>query len=297
MKSFLWGIDLGGTKIEGVILDSSDYTKPLFRERISTESEKGYDHILNRIAELKEILIVKSGLFPESIGFGTPGILDPQTNTMKNCNTTCLNGKTLKKDLEAKLNVPVKLANDANCFTLAENLFGAAKGAKSAFGIIMGTGVGGGFTINGKLHIGLHGIAGEWGHNVLIENGEPCYCGKNGCVEGVISGPALERYYYGLSGKKLSLPDILKSQDPHAAKTLERLITNFGKAISVVINILDPEIIVIGGGLSKIEAIYKEGPTEISKYIFNNKVSTKICQNSLGDSAGVFGAALLWGNF
>jgi len=294
MTDKIWGIDLGGTKIEGVILDPGNLTKPVIRERISTESQNGYQHILMRVNELVDLIKNKSGLTPDKIGFGTPGILDPALNTMKNCNTTCLNGKPLQKDLSELLKIPVQLANDANCFTLAESLFGAGKGANSVFGIIMGTGVGGGIVINGKLLSGLHGIAGEWGHNILIEGGEPCYCGKSGCVEGVFSGPALEKYYESISGNKLSLKEITEAKNDTAAlQTMKRLTSSFGKAVSVVINILDPEVIVIGGGLSNIPELYSDGVSEINKYIFNNGVSTKVVKNNLGDSAGVFGAALL----
>ncbi len=294
MKDYLWGIDLGGTKIEGIIINPSDPLNPLIRERIFTESEKGYNHILSRIQQLVEILKNKTNLKPDKIGFATPGILDPQSQSMKNCNTTCLNGMGLDEDLEKILNVQVKLANDANCFALSETLFGAAKNASCVFGVIMGTGVGGGIVINNYIHTGLHGIAGEWGHNVLLENGESCYCGKNGCVERVISGPALEKYYHEISGKKLTLNEILTNQQDKDAKAVsDRLIHNFAKAISVIINILDPDVIVLGGGLSNIDSLYNEGIAEISKHIFNNKVSTKIVKNKLGDSAGVFGAALL----
>lgn len=296
MSNYLWGIDLGGSKIEGVVLAPGAPLSPIARERINTEAEKGYDHILNRIQELVQSLTSKTGLTPKTIGFGTPGICDPETQLMKNCNSTCLNGMPLKDDLTKKLKLPIQLANDANCFALAESLLGAGKGATSLFGVIIGTGVGGGVVINGALHQGAHGIAGEWGHNFLIENGEVCYCGKKGCVETVISGPALEKYYERLSGRKKPLAEIAlsaKEDDSAARDTIRFLQVNFARAISVVINILDPQIVVLGGGVSNIEAIYNEGLAELPQHIFNDKVSTRLVKNLLGDSGGVFGAAML----
>lgn len=294
MNDQIWGIDLGGTKIEGVVLEKGNYKSPIIRERIDTQADKGYEHIIKRVHELVEMLKTRTQLSPQKIGFGTPGILDRSSKLMKNCNTTCLNNRALDQDLSKTLGVEAILANDANCFALAESLFGSGRNANSVFGIIMGTGVGGGIVLNGRIHSGLHGIAGEWGHNSLLENGDPCYCGKNGCVEKVLSGPSLEKYYQSVSGKSLKLKEILAGpQDQFTQLTLQRLTKNFAKAVSVVINILDPEVIVVGGGLSNIDALYNEGIAEISQHIFNNKVSTKIVRNELGDSAGVFGAALL----
>src|SRR5438105_8608408 len=194
MNQPLWGIDLGGTKIEGSILPSLDDPTPVIRTRVDTESSKGYQHILSQIQKLVREMQSQSGLSPQRIGFGTPGVLDPVLQTMKNCNSTALNGMPLLKDLEEKLTVPVKMANDANCFALAETRWGIVKekcpDAKVSFGIIMGTGVGGGIVFNDHVWNGKHGIGGEWGHNFLDESGGPCYCGKTGCVETVISGPA-----------------------------------------------------------------------------------------------------------
>lgn len=293
-ENYLWGIDLGGTKVEGIVCNKHDLLSPLARERIPTESGKGYDHIISRIYDLVEILKSRTGLAPDKIGFGTPGILDPDSLKMKNCNSTALNGNNLKADLEQHLKITVSLANDANCFALSEAIYGAAKGAKSVFGVILGTGVGGGIVIDGKILSGFHGIAGEWGHNVLIENGRQCYCGKKGCVETVISGPALEEYYTSISGKKLKLHEIFKTpDDSYSIQTLEYFTENFSKAISVVLNILDPEIVVLGGGVSNIDAFYSSLPQSVIKYIFNDKIQTKFLKNTLGDSAGVYGAALL----
>jgi fructokinase len=298
MNQPLWGIDLGGTKIEGVILQPGEISNPLVRKRVDTESYKGYNHIINQIARLVEAMKVQSGLQPLNIGFGTPGVLDPILQTMKNCNSTALNGMPLKKDLEDKLKVPVVLANDANCFALAETRWGVVKekspDAQIVFGIIMGTGVGGGIVINNQVWNGRHGIAGEWGHNFLDETGGKCYCGKIGCVETVISGPATERYYERLSGEKINLKEISKryAEGEAAAKeTVERLCDFFGKAVSVVIDILDPDVIVIGGGVGNIDALYTDGVTALKKYIFNNRVDVPVLKPILGDSAGVFGAA------
>jgi fructokinase len=301
MNHPLWGIDLGGTKIEGVILTSIDNAKPLVRTRIDTEAVKGYDHIINQISRLVDELRAKSGLEPETLGIGTPGVLDPVLQTMKNANTTSLNGMPLKKDLEEKLQMPVYLANDANCFALAETQWGVIKQqdlpGKMVFGIIMGTGVGGGLVFNGKIWSGHHGIAGEWGHNFLDESGGKCYCGKTGCVETVLSGPALERYYTAISGNKVRLKEIVsrhkEGTDEAATQTIERLCHFFGKGVSAVINILDPDTIVIGGGVGNIDALYSEGVQAIQKFIFNHRAMVPILKPSMGDSAGVFGAAAL----
>ncbi len=296
----LWGIDLGGTKIECAVLDTNLNT--IIRKRIATEADKGYPHILSQIKKLVDQVVDESGEKPSSIGFATPGVLEPETKLMKNCNTVCMNGMPMKDDLEKTLNLSVKLANDANCFALAETLMGAGKkypGAEVIFGVIMGTGVGGGLIVNKKIIEGRHGLGGEWGHNILEENGDPCYCGKRGCVEKVISGPGLQTYYTKISGKVLSLKEILQKHlegsDEHATATIERLLENYGKAISVLVNIIDPDLFVIGGGVGNIELLYTEGYKRIKKYVFNNgKLTTPICKPELGDSAGVFGAALLY---
>jgi fructokinase len=297
----LWGIDLGGTKIECAVLDSTNNLEVIERMRIPTESAMGYEHILNQIRKLIEMVAEKVGERPSRIGFATPGVLEPDSQLMKNSNTTCLNGKPMGEDLEKLLGVPVQLANDANCFALAEALMGAGKEypkAEVVFGVIMGTGVGGGLVVNNKIIGGHHGIGGEWGHNILEENGEACYCGKAGCVEQVIAGPALERYYERISGEKLSLKDILEQyragSNAHASATIERLLEFYGRAISTLINVLDPGLIVIGGGVGNVDLLYTEGFERIKKYIFNKGVvTTPILKPKLGDSAGVFGAALL----
>ena len=295
----MWGIDLGGTKIEGVIMPSREDTNPIVRRRLPTESHQGYEHVLQQIQKLLREMQEESGLKPSFLGIGTPGVLDPALQTMKNCNTTCLMGKPLQKDLEELLKIKVHVANDANCFALAETHWGAAKqkypDARMVFGVIMGTGVGGGIVIDGKIWNGHHGIGGEWGHNHLDDSGGMCYCGRVGCVETMISGPALEKYYTKLTGKTLKLHEIEanRASDPAAAETITRLHHYFGKAISVVTNILDPDVIIIGGGVGNIDSLYTEGVESLRKFIFNNGVDVKIIKPSLGDSAGVFGAAAL----
>jgi fructokinase len=297
-----WGIDLGGTKIECAVLDGADHHEVLIRRRIATEADQGYPHILGQIKKLIDEVSVELGFGPEKVGFSTPGVLDPSTQTMKNCNTVCMNNQPMKADLEQLLGLPVVMANDANCFALAEALMGAVPKqfpeAQVVFGVIMGTGVGGGVVVSGQVIGGKHGIGGEWGHNFLDESGGPCYCGKSGCVEKVIAGPALEKFYAEQTGQNLTLPQIVArheaQSDPAASQTVERLLEMYGKAISVIINILDPDVIVLGGGVGNVSLLYTEGFERIKKYIFNNrKVETPIIRPALGDSAGVFGAALL----
>ncbi|CCH02777.1 ROK family protein [Fibrella aestuarina BUZ 2] len=302
-----WGIDLGGTKIEGVILSAPSPDAVVIRQRIDTEAHLGYQHIVDRIVLLIDQLKAETGYVPDRIGFATPGTLDPATQTMKNCNTTCLNGQPLKQALLERLGTSVELANDANCFALAEATLGAVPEVvpnfQSVFGVIMGTGVGGGVVIRGLdgrpfVINGLHGIGGEWGHNILEENGYDCYCGKRGCNEQVLSGTALQRFYYEQSGEKRKLKEIVERHragiDPVASLTIDRMLEYFGRAISTITNVLDPDAIVLGGGVSSIDELYTEGVERIKKYIFNSGVvHTPILRPKLGDSAGVFGAAML----
>lgn len=299
-KTKRWGIDLGGTKTECVVLDAE--MNVITRKRIGTESEKGYHHILGQIKKLVDEVTAGIGEAPTRIGFATPGASEPDSGLMKNCNTVCMNDQPMHADLERTLGLPVKLANDANCFALAEALMGAGKKyphAEVVFGVIMGTGVGGGLVVHGKIINGRHGIAGEWGHNILEENGEPCYCGKSGCVEKVISGTGLEHYYHKISNNKIRLKEIVQhynnGTDAHATATIERLLEFYGRGISTLINVIDPDLIVIGGGVGNIDVLYTEGYERIKKYIFNKgRVTTPVLKPVLGDSAGVFGAALLW---
>ncbi len=297
----LFGLDLGGTKIEGVVLESRFNPHPICRLRIPTEAHLGYQHIIGQVAKMLEMLQTESGLKALSLGIGHPGTLDPNTGVIKNANTTVLNDQPFDRNLEARLGIPVRLANDANCFAVAEALMGAVKevmpNAEVVFGVILGTGVGGGWVINGKGRNGRQGISGEWGHNFLDESGGPCYCGHSGCVENVISGPALERYYAGLTGEKRTLREIAtrsaSNEDLAATQTMDRLLHFFGKAMAVVINIMDPDAVVLGGGVGNIDRLYTDGPAEVQKHLFNHRIDTVFLRPKLGDSAGVFGAALL----
>lgn len=298
-NSYLWGIDLGGTKIEGVVLKSHQNPEVLLRKRIPTEADKGYQHIVSRIKLLIEQMSEEMGVKPSTIGIGTPGSTDPQTQLLKNSNSTSLNNQPLQKDLEHALGIPVLMANDANCFAVAETRMGIVKEkypeSKVVFGVIMGSGVGGGLVVDGHVINGKHGIAGEWGHIFLDDDGEDCYCGKHGCVETILSGPALQRYYQRISGKQKTLKEIMSGleDDPYAQKTLDRLIHFFGKGLSAIVNIIDPDVIVLGGGVGNIPQLYTEGADSVRQFTFNPELKTPILAPQLGDSAGVFGAAFL----
>ena len=294
----LWGIDLGGTKIEGVIMDPAHPSSALHRLRVPTEAANGYDHILSQFSKLISLLEEASGTKrPPRIGIGTPGVTTPKTGLLKNSNTLCLNARPLAADLSRILGCEAILANDANCCALAEATLGAAKGHKTVFGIILGTGVGGGIVVNGEALTGPHGICGEWGHNPLRGEEAPCYCGRNGCVEMVCAGPSLERYYAARSGKAIRLPEIVtlaSSGDGDAVATLERLRSKFAEALAAVINILDPDAVVIGGGVGNLDLLYEEKTrAAVTAFLFNDRFDTPLLKPSLGDSAGVFGAAML----
>ncbi|MDO6705871.1 ROK family protein [Photobacterium sp. 1_MG-2023] len=299
MNDFYWGIDLGGTKVECVVIDRKD-DRCVLRERIPSEADQGYRHILHRIKILVDQCAAQIGHDPDAIGFGTPGALDPSTGLMKNCNSTALNGQPLQQDLADLLGVAVTLANDANCLALAETHLGIVRqicpDAEVVFAVIMGTGVGAGIVVHGRLINGLHGIAGEWGHNVIEPDGQLCYCGKRGCLETVISGPGLERAYQALTGEVCSLSRVMKLAQSGQAEALQvkaRLIHYFGRAVAQIINVLDPDVIVIGGGVGNIEDLYDAGREAVMPHLFNPTFHTPIVKPILGDSAGVFGAAML----
>jgi len=281
------GIDLGGTKIEGICLDDS--LNVIQRKRIQTNQQNGYTSIVSSIVSL--VNDISKSIDDYSIGICTPGAISKKTGLIKNSNTQCLIGMSLKEDLEKSLHKKIKMENDANCFAMAESKMGAATEYNVVFGVIMGTGVGGGIIIDGKIHQGRTNIAGEWGHHTLHQNGNPCYCGRNGCVETYISGPALEKRWHELTGKTESLPDIVKNSNSTPWKT--EFLANFGISIANVIDILDPDAIVLGGGLSNIDFLYTLGRQAVYDNVFNDLVDTPILKNKLGDSAGVFGAALL----
>jgi len=281
------GIDLGGSKIEAILLDEN--LNIIQRKRVTTP-RNDYSQILDTITSLSSELLANVKSY--SIGLCSPGAISKKTGLIKNSNTQCLIGKSLKEDLEEKLGQKISMENDANCFAMAESTLGVAKGFDIVFGIIMGTGVGGGIVINGKIHHGRTNIAGEWGHHTLHQNGNNCYCGKKGCVETYISGPALEKRWKELTGKSQNMPEILQNID-NSKQWKDEFLENFGFGLANVIDILDPDVIVLGGGLSNIDFLYTEGKDSVYQKVFSDLVDTPILQNKLGDSAGVFGAALL----
>ena len=285
------GIDLGGTKIEGILVDENYQT--ITRKRIPTNQEEGYNSILESIKSLVFELVQKSDE-KVSIGICTPGALSLDSGSIKNSNTQCLIGKDIQNDLKNILNQEVSIENDANCFALAESKLGAGKNSNLVFGVIMGTGVGGGMIINGKIHHGRNNIAGEWGHHCLRNGGNICYCGNMGCVETYISGPALEKNWSQLSGLNQSLPEIIENTNNQYFDNWKKtFLDNFALSFSNVIDILDPDMIVLGGGVSNIDFLYNEGKNAIYEKVFSDRIDTPIVKNELGDSAGVFGACLL----
>jgi fructokinase len=289
------GIDLGGTKIEGVVLDRDGHE--LLRKRVDTRQSEGYQVILHAIERLVGLLEAEVGN-KCSIGIGTPGAISAVTGTMKNSNTVCLNGQPLLEDLQTLLHRPLRIANDANCFALSEALDGAGKDYGVVFGVIMGTGAGGGIVFNGQLHSGHQHLGGEWGHNILELDGPDCYCGHKGCVETLISGSGLAADFQRHGGSSaLVASDIvaLAAQGNVLAEAaLQRFFDRLGRAMAMVVNILDPDVIVLGGGLSNVERLYSEGRARVAHYVFNDEFITPILKNVHGDSSGVRGAAQLW---
>ena len=283
------GVDLGGTKTEAILLDENLHD--VERKRIPTP-QNNYQEIIDAISNL--VSDISKNISEYSIGVCTPGAISKKTGLIKNSNTQCLIGKSLKEDLENKLGKKISIENDANCFAMAEAKMGSAQGFDLVFGVIMGTGVGGGIVIDGKLHSGRTNISGEWGHHTLHRNGRSCYCGKTGCVETYISGPSLEKQWTQLTGKSQTLPEILSNLDNEVGKKWKNeFLENFGYGLANVIDILDPDAIVLGGGLSNIDFLYTEGKESIYNKVFSDSIDTPILKNKLGDSAGVFGAALL----
>ncbi|MBI3545935.1 MAG: ROK family protein, partial [Gammaproteobacteria bacterium] len=287
--------DLGGTKTEGVVMD--DAGNILVRERRPTPQAEGYSAILKNIHALVHDLEVKSGQ-RGNVGIGTPGAVSTRTGLLKNSNTVCLNGKPIQDDLEKILARPVRIANDANCFALSEARDGAGQNADVVFGVILGTGVGGGIVFHGKLHAGVQHIAGEWGHNVLEADGPSCYCGKRGCIETFLSGPGLIFDWQQHHGNNtFDVPTIVARAaqgETVAEAAMQRYLDRFGRALAMVINILDPDVIVLGGGMSNIARLYTHGRDRVQRYVFNDELRTQIVPNRHGDSSGVRGAAQLW---
>ena len=283
------GVDLGGTKTEAVLLDEN--FNVIERKRIPTP-QNDYHQILNSISSL--VLDISENVSDFSLGICTPGAISKKTGLIKNSNAQCLIGRSLKEDLENKLGKKISMENDANCFTMAESILGVAANYGLVFGVILGTGIGGGIVIDKKLHSGRTNIGGEWGHHTLHRNGNSCHCGKTGCVETYISGPSLENQWIKLTGKSQSLPEILSNIDNEIGKKWKyEFLENFGYGLANVIDILDPDVIVLGGGLSNIDFLYTEGKESVYSKVFSDLVDTPILKNKLGDSAGVFGACML----
>lgn len=292
------GIDLGGTKIEALALGAGG--TECFRRRVPTP-RGDYDATLNAIASL--VLDAERVAGRSSVGIGIPGAVSPATGLIKNANSVWLNGRPLLRDLEQRLGREVRLANDANCFALSEAVDGAAAGAHVVFGAIIGTGTGGGIVVDRQVIVGANAIGGEWGHNALPwpEAGEwpgaPCYCGRSGCIETFLSGPGLARDYQGATGESLDAPAIAVRADagePAAAATLERYERRMARALASIINVLDPDVIVLGGGLSNIERLYTNVPRLWGAYVFSDAVTTRLVRAMHGDASGVRGAAWLF---
>ena len=291
------GVDLGGTKIEGVVLTPDGRIQ--HRERIATPAGK-YAATLDAVAGLVQRLEAACGQTC-TVGIGTPGALSPTTGRLRNANSTCLNGSTLDRDLSRRLGRPVRIANDANCFALSEASDGAGVDASSVFGVILGTGTGGGIVIDKRLLVGSNAIAGEWGHNPLPwprddeRPGPTCYCGKYGCLETFLSGPGLMSDYRG-DAHVDSARDVvtLAARDDDAEACLRRYADRLARGLANVINVLDPEVIVLGGGLSNIKRLYDAVPERWGRYVFSDSVRTRLLPPVHGDSSGVRGAAWLW---
>jgi fructokinase len=293
------GIDIGGTKIEAAALEA-DGTIRLPRRRPTPAGD--FQGIIVTVKTL--VADLEADLGPaESIGVGIPGMLSPATGLVKNANSTCLIGRPFDRDLAAALGRPVRLANDPNCFALSEAVAGAAEGARTVFGVILGTGVGGGVVVDGRVLTGLNAIAGEWGHSPLPSPrdderpGAPCYCGKQGCTETFLNGAGLSRAYETLAGRLEEASTVAaraESGEAAAVAALARYVDRLARALATVINLLDPEIIVLGGGLGQIAALYRDVPARWGDYVFSDNVATKLVPPRWGDSSGVRGAAWLW---
>ncbi|MBI5163811.1 MAG: ROK family protein [Magnetospirillum sp.] len=290
------GIDLGGTKTEAIALDRLG-GRELARRRVAT-ARGSYDGTVATVKGLVEALEAELGA-AGSVGIGIPGTVSPRSGLIKNANSTWLIGKPFDRDLAEALGRPVRLANDADCFALSEASDGAGAGAATLFGVILGTGVGGGIVVHGRLLAGPNAIAGEWGHNPLPgptddeRPGPPCYCGKSGCIETFLSGPALARDHGGgLSGAEVAA--LAESGDPPAVAALARYQERLARALATVLNVLDPQVVVLGGGLSRIAALYETVPRLWGRYVFSDTVDTRLVPPVHGDSSGVRGAAWLW---
>ncbi|GAB3371784.1 ROK family protein [Spongiibacter taiwanensis] len=298
------GIDLGGTKIEGVVLDAAGevccrhrVATPKAAEAATATTNASYLAILNAIAEVVAVLEAEVG-DQCPVGIGTPGAESRQSGLMKNCNTTCLNGMPLREDLSRRLGRPVVIANDANCMVLSEAVDGAGAEFESVFGVILGTGVGGGWVVGRQLLTGVNAIAGEWGHNVLpgVNEGRPCYCGRQDCIETYLSGPGLLRSFQLAGGRADSaagVAQLARDGDTVATAALDQYCQRLARALAQVINIADPEVIVLAGGVSNIAELYQQVPAYLSQWVFSDSCLTPLRQAKHGDSSGVRGAAWL----
>lgn len=288
-----FGIDLGGTKTEGAILDGDGRER--FRERVATDASS-YQAVLAGVERVYRRMCAEARDAPHTLGIGTPGAVSRHTGLLKNSNTTCLNGMPVARDLRTRLAHDFAIENDANCFALAEALQGAGRGKRVVFGVILGTGCGGGVVIDGRVHSGLQSIAGEWGHTSIDPNGPECYCGSRGCVETYISGSGLERRHAEASGRSLAAEAIVagwRAGDRACRATMDAFFAWFGRAMANLIDVLDPDVVVLGGGLSNIDELYTRGIEAVARRVFSDALETPIVRNELGDSAGVVGAALI----
>ena len=288
------GVDLGGTKIEAVALD--DHGAVLIRRRLATPAGD-YEGTVDAVVRLIDGIESEVGTIG-FVGVGTPGSISPFSGLLRNSNSVALNGRPLDRDLEAALGREVRLANDADCFALAEAVSGAGRSARTVFGVILGTGVGGGLVVGGQVQVGPNRITGEWGHNPLPEGTERrnCYCGRYDCIECYLSGPAVAAEYHRESGIALPTEQVMERVviDPVARSILNRYAVRLAHALAGVINILDPDVIVLGGGLSNVGDLYENVPRHWGKWIFSDEVATRLAKNHHGDSGGVLGAAWLW---
>lgn len=299
MQRLRIGVDLGGSKIEALAMDERG--TELLRRRIATP-RGDYVATVAAVAALVSDLEQQLG-GQGTVGVGTPGAIAPANGRIKNANSVCLNGRPLREDLQTALRRAVRIANDADCFALSEASDGAAAGAASVFGVIVGTGTGGGIVLGGELLGGPNAIAGEWGHNPLPwprddeRPGARCYCGRQGCIETWLSGPALEREYRQDTGIELTAAAIAqrdRDAEPAAVAVLDQYSDRMARSLATVINILDPECIVLGGGVGNIERLYRDVPRCWGRYVFSDRVDTRLLQPKFGDSSGVRGAARLW---
>lgn len=291
---FRIGIDLGGTKTEVVLLDPE--SQPQLRERVATprRDTSEYEAILKNTVRMAEHALMQIPGRESTTGICIPGIIDAGTGRVINANITSLIGHAFQQDISRQLGRAVAMENDADCFTLAESLKGAGQGFGMVFGIILGTGVGGGLCFNGHIFRGRHGIAGEWGHMAVAPDGPPCFCGNNGCVETLISGTGMAAAYQSAHGRKMSAEAIVDgarkgNTDCHGI--FQNFLDAFGRCVGGIISLLDPDAIVLGGGLSNIDELYREGTAMARRYAFHPDPQTPLLKNKLGDSAGVYGAA------